>query len=254
MPPERFEQLAVGDVPEPSLAEQAGLAGGSDELAAIGAERHVVHVAADVGERADKLAAVGREQFDSAILGHGNPMPVGRAGDRVDRIADRRRRGDLGDDDPRRINGRPLRPLRSGLDPALDDRDLVGCRLLVILRRHRQVAVAGQHPHQPALLRMPRHDLRPALAAIQQRGVALQNQLPLAIRRVMAARAVFDEQRRDLAIEIRRVGSQLRVYRQTSSSRMRRRPLLPRSAWERTACTAPPCDHLTSIPATLFLD
>ncbi len=82
---------------------------------------------------------------------------------------------------------------------------------VVAFRRHDRLGAAFHQQHQPALLAPARHDGRTAAPAGQQLVVALQHQLAFGILRVVAARAVLDEDRQDVGVVIRRRGSSART-------------------------------------------
>ena len=149
-------------------------------------------------ELEQRLAFGQRLQFHFTVAGDGHDVSWRRNGDGAHHLAGRREELHLRRHQHRRIRSRSLRPFRPGVDPRLDQRNLLRLRFLIILRRHRRLRLAGQHQNHPALVRPPRTHRCSLAPALEQRAVTLQRQLPLSLLIAMTAGAVFCEEGVDL--------------------------------------------------------
>src|SRR5207247_654230 len=84
-------------------------------------------------------------------------------------------------------------------DPALDDLDVMFTERRFVLRHPWRFLAARQDLfQQKALARLPGHDPRPiAFALLEEIGVAGHHEVPLGLRRLMAALALLLEDRPD---------------------------------------------------------
>ena len=96
-----------------------------------------------------------------------------------------------------RSAGRPPRAFGSGVDPRLQQRDLLGWARLA-LRGHRRLRQTRELADHPAGRRVAGAEHRTTLRPFEKRRVALERELPLTLLVVVAAAAILDEDRRNL--------------------------------------------------------
>ena len=206
---EHVEQMAVGKVPLPRFAEPSGFAACGKKEFAIGRKRHGVHVATMAFEGAYNRARLGRTQLDLSIAGDGDEFFGRQVSNRVDRFARWHLRLDLRREQLPDFHFH--RRFGSGVNPGLDERDLVRLELGALFSRgHDQgLAVlfdpAFDHFHQQALRAFAGNDHGAALAAFHQQFVRFHDQLALRLGRSVAIEAIFGDDRVNGGV-IRRFG------------------------------------------------